>query len=274
MHNKQAPADAARGSFSMPELDRDAARAAIASSERRVIEVPLRGLEWRESGSGDGSRILYGYAGVHDQATTLYDGPSWRWDEVVDAGAFDAVLSRDPDVHLNIGHDMNRAMARTKAPGPIGKLELTSDPHGLRMYARLSPDDPDVQALAAKMDLGIMDQCSFAFTMAGGVTRTETTTDESGKEIELDHLVSIGDLFDVCVCARGAYPTTEASLRSLIASQGRASAVPEIAPARSQEVPEDVEGAQEDPAVTRKRTVLLAEGAVTLLHFHPRKENE
>jgi HK97 family phage prohead protease len=253
-------------------MSRDGVRGLLDERERRVMVVPLTEIEWRDSGSGDGSRILSGYAAVYDEPTTLYNGKFYRWDEVIQHGAFDAILATDPDVHFNLGHDMNRSMARTKAAGPIGKLELNSDAHGLRMYARLSATDPDVQALAAKMDLGIMDQCSFAFTMAGGVTKTETTTDADGKQTDLDTLVQIGDLFDTCVCARGAYPTTEAALRSLMESQGRAIAVPAEAPVRSEEVSEDASGAQGDPVVASKRSTLIAEGVVALASFKPRKE--
>ena len=253
-------------------LSRDRVRALLGEREQRVMVVPLNDIEWRESGSGDGTRVLSGYAAVYDQPTTLYDGKFYRWDEVIQHGAFDAILATDPDVHFNLGHDMNRSMARTKAPGPVGKLQLSSDAHGLHMYARLNPSDPDVVALAAKMDHGIMDQCSFAFTMNGGITKTESTTDEGGKQTDLDTLVQIGDLFDTCVCARGAYPTTEAALRSLMESQGRAIAVPAEAPARSQEVPENADGAQADPAIARKRATLLAESAVAAMHVKPMED--
>lgn len=251
---------------------RDKVRSVVGDRLQRVVNVPLNDVEWRESKSGDGTRILSGYAAVYDQPTTLYNGKFYRWDEVIQGGAFDAILATSPDVHFNLGHDMNRAMARTTAPGPVGKLELSSDAHGLRMFARLNPRDVDVMALAPKMDDGIMDQCSFAFTMAGGITRTVTTTDADGKETDLDTIIQIGDLIDVCVCARGAYSQTEATLRSLMESTGRANAVPDDAPVRSEEVPEDASGAQDDPVVASKRSALIADGVVALASFKLREE--
>jgi HK97 family phage prohead protease len=229
----------------MHELDgltRDSVRA-LFSPEMRTVAVPMRDLEWRESGSGDGSRILTGYAAVCNQRTTLYDGTYYQLDEVIAAGAFDAVLSRNPDVHLNIGHDMSRAMARTGVQG-IGGLQLTADPHGLRVYARLSGADPDVQALAAKMDLGIMDQMSFAFSVKAAGLKWESETDENGKETDLRTLVEIGQLYDVCVCAQGAYSTTEAALRSLALG----------AHVTSREVTSSGDGAQDGPAVSPAST--------------------
>jgi HK97 family phage prohead protease len=176
--------------------------------------VPMIGLEWRTSGSGDGSRVISGHNAVFNQRTTLYDGTYYRWTEALAPSAFARVLASKPDVHFDIGHDLNRAMARTLAPGPIGKLELEVDDVGLRMYARLNPGDPDVVALASKMDLGIMDQGSFMFNVTAAGVRTVSSYDDSGKLIEDDTIIDICELRDVCICAQGAYPTTQLSLRT------------------------------------------------------------
>jgi HK97 family phage prohead protease len=256
----------------MHELDgltNDSIRSLFAP-ELRTIAVPLQDLEWRESGSGDGSRILSGYAAVFNQRTTLYSGKYFQLDEQIDAAAFDDVLSRNPDVHLNIGHDMTRAMARTGIKG-VGGLELSVDAHGLRVYARLSSSDPDVQALAAKMDLGVMDQMSFAFRM--GATTEVCETDEDGRETELLTINTIAELYDVCVCAQGAYSTTEAALRTLAMAGAHDREVRAAGAQDDPAVTEEALGAQDDPAVTRSRLLLEAEMVSAALRFRPRKES-
>ncbi|MBT9156869.1 MAG: hypothetical protein DDT37_01860 [Firmicutes bacterium] len=211
--------------------------------ETRMVAVPLSGMEWRESGSGDGSRIISGYAAVYGQETILYAGVHFSLKERIALGAFDNVLAKRPDVHLTIGHDMTKAIARTGITGTAG-LELQSDAHGLRVYARLSNQDPDVQSLATKMDLGIMDQMSFSFRVLPTGCKYETTTDEHGHETDLRIITEIAELFDVCVCAKGAYDQTSASLRTLLANiAGGAETVPGKQAGRSKEVPPDGVGA-------------------------------
>ncbi len=196
-----------------PELQR------AADEERRVFAAPLRDLEWREgTGTGDGSFTLSGHAAVFDQLATLYSGRSWLWQEKVARGAFTGVLASRPDVHFNHGHDMTRAMARTGING-VGGLELIEDAQGLRVFARLAADDPDVQSIASKMRLGIIDQMSFAFR----VGKDEVLVEENADLItETRTILEVSDLYDVCVCAQGAYPQTDATLRSLAPILGRA----------------------------------------------------
>lgn len=184
----------------------------ISPLEVRNVLVPLRDVEFRDaSGTGDGSFTLTGYAAVYGQETVLYDSNWWRFREVIAPGAFDAVLETNPDVHLNsFLHDFSRPVARTGIDG-IGGLELASDSEGLRVFARLNPQDPDVLALAQKMPIGIVDQMSFMFTIASA-TYTSDVDEENDFEDELRTINQIGELYDVLVCAQGAYPQTSAEL--------------------------------------------------------------
>lgn len=258
-------------------LTRDSIRSIIVP-ETRTVAVPLEGLEWRASETGDGSRVLTGYAAVFGQRTTLYSGKYYQLDEVIAPTAFDGVLATNPDVHLNIGHDMSRAIARTGIKG-IGGLELAADAHGLRVYARVSMNDPDVQALAAKMDLGVMDQMSFAFRM--GATTEVVETDENGRETELLTIQTVSALYDVCVCAQGAYSTTEAALRSLALAGASVlnPTVPETGEGAAADplVPPKANGASDDPTVERENLARLYElraAAARVRPFTPRKESD
>lgn len=254
------------------DLSRDVVRDAFAEVDMRTLVLPIDDIQWRESQSGDGSRVFSGYAAVFDTETTLYEGTHYIWREKLDPHCFDGILATEPDVHFNMGHDMNRSMARTKAPGPLSTLQLTTDAHGLRVYARLNPKNRTVQELIPLMDDGVMDQMSFAFRVKRDGMNTESVTEGDGPEIETDTITEIADLFDVCVCARGAYPTTEASLRSMLGTGAHVPnrEVPGTDEGARTAVPSQADGAQDDPAVERKRALLLAEAS--LVRFTERKE--
>lgn len=248
----------------LDDLTRETVRDIFAGVERRTLEVPMHDVQLRESGSGDGSVIFEGYASVFGTPTTLYDGTYYQWNEQIDRHAFDAVLAADPDVHFNLSHDMSKVMARTKAPGPMSRLELKTDDHGLKVYARLNPDNRTVQEILPAMRDGVMDQMSFAFSVKAEGIVTETVTEER-KTVDTDTIVEVSRLYDVCVCAQGAYPTTEAALRSLLTDGAR---VPsrEVTPAddgaRTSEVAEAPDGAPVSPEVERSKQAALAAARV------------
>lgn len=186
---------------------------ASTAADREVRLAGLDAWELRASNAGDGSHVLTGYAAVYDAPTTLYDGRALRLDEQIRRGAFSRVLGEQPDVHLVINHDMSRAVARTGLTG-VGALDLSEDATGLKVHARLDPTDPDVQAVVAKMKRGIVDQMSFAFTVKGDELATREI---DGKTVETRTITEIGNLYDVSVCAQGAYPQTSASIRGRLA---------------------------------------------------------
>jgi HK97 family phage prohead protease len=189
--------------------------------ELRYASVPLVNVNFRDAeATGDGSWLIEGYAAVYDERTTLYDGKFVRVTEDIAPGAFSNVLGRDDTlVHLNYVHDMQSAVASTDAPGPIGKLLLSEDERGLRFEARVDRDDPDVQRMAVKMRRGVAAQASFAFTIAE--EDTESRSLDGGKVEDHYRILEVGDLYDVCVCPRGAYQQTVSTLRSYAAAIGR-----------------------------------------------------
>ena len=211
--------------------------------ELRRALTPIRGLQVRAGEeTGDGSLVIRGHAAVFDEETVLLDWGWWRLREVIAPGAFSAVLARQPLVHLVHEHDNQTAIAATDVEG-LGGLELEEDDEGLRFFARCDPEDFDVARLAPKMRLGVVKQASFAFTIAAH--KSESTFDKDGNEDELVTITEIGELYDVSICAQGAYPQTDSQLaaRNLSHYLGRA------APAGPNE--EDVapeEPAEGDPA--------------------------
>jgi len=187
----------------------------------RFAVAPIRGVEFRDaSANGDGSWTISGYAAVFDQETVLYDGSYQQIRESIAPTAFDDVLRSNPQVHLNFGHDMNRAVAATDVPaGQIGSLELSTDSHGLRFMARVDRNDPDAQALAVKMSRGVVRQASFAFTIDQESSVSSVTSD--GRDATTYRIERVRNLYDVCCTPQGAYAQTESMLRSMGASTGQ-----------------------------------------------------
>lgn len=182
------------------------------ASDLRIMTCRVKGIEVRDAtGTPDGSWTMSGYAAVFDTDAVIYDGAYWQMVESIDPHAFDSVLA-SPDLltHFNFGHDMNRVMAATDVPPGIGNLALRADPmQGLFFLATVDPEDVDAQACAIKMRSGVIKGASFAFTIA---RKQLTTTDmEDGREQDYVRILEVGNLYDVCACAQGAYPTASSS---------------------------------------------------------------
>lgn len=161
----------------------------------------LAGLSIEERDAGDGAkRRIVGYAAVFDTPTDI--GGYFR--EQIRRGAFSDALKHS-DVHALFNHNESVVLGRMKA----GTLRLAEDAKGLKVEID-PPDTQDARDLMAKMKRGDIDQMSFAFTLRGG----KQEWDESG-DLPMRTIVQVGELYDVSVVTRGAYPTTEAGVRSL-----------------------------------------------------------
>lgn len=170
----------------------------IGSTERRNVAVT--DFEFRSEGD---ALTLDGYASLFESPYDVFGGPvKGGWSEVVDRKAFDATLAKNPDVHLLVNHE-GLPLARTKS----GTMDLSTDPKGLRVVARLDRSDPDVAALAPKMRRGDMDEMSFAFR----TVRQELNQDESVRRL-LEVNIHKGD---VSVVNFGANDATRVQLRKL-----------------------------------------------------------
>jgi len=200
------------------EIRRAVAELRTVELRRSTLTPPLMQLrDAHDGGAGADSYTFEGFASVTGQPYDLYRGKTWVWREVVQVGAFDAVLGSDSlDVVFNWDHDNVYTMARSTIRSGPGQLDLsevkTGSVTGLRTWARLPKDDLDVQRLAPKMRMGLVDQMSFKFRI--GSMRTEVRV-EDDVEIETDIIESVSELLDVCVCAQGANPATSSALRSL-----------------------------------------------------------
>ena len=166
--------------------------------EREIRILDGLGIEERKDNRPP---TLKGYAAVFETETDI----AGLWREKIARGAFaDAITKASADVHALFNHDDNFVLGRMKP----GTLRMSEDDHGLAVEIDL-PDAPYAQSLIASIKRGDIDQMSFAFTMRGGVQKWDDSQTPVLRIIE-----KVGELYDVSVVTRGAYPTTEIGLRS------------------------------------------------------------
>lgn len=196
--------------------------------------------EFADSGSGPGVRTMRGHAAVFNRLSHDLGGFKTK----IAPGFFTKVLDQNPDVHLVWDHDTRYTLSRTRSQ-KYG-LEMREDPIGLHVWARMAPvsyaDD-----LAVLMEGGVIDQMSFATDIAkddwheddSGITRT---------------LIESGGLYDVTICAQGAFPQTDSRLATDLASaieagrvEGRAEDVAQADPAGVENIAPSEEGGEVAP---------------------------
>jgi HK97 family phage prohead protease len=129
--------------------------------ERERRTVPLTQARARTSGGGDGRLKISGHAAVFDTPSVEMRTSYGRFVEFIDRHAFDHVLTKQPDVLLTWDHSTTLPLARTSA----GTLELSTNSHGLRYFASVTPTSysDDLRNL---MNDGVVSQSSFLFTVA------------------------------------------------------------------------------------------------------------
>lgn len=149
----------------------------------------------------DGTITVEGYAAVYNQETVI----AGLFREVIRPGAFRSALERGDDVTLNINHNDNFLLARTKS----GTLRLSEDAKGLFIRSELDATDPDVARLVPKMKRGDLSEMSFAFSIPEG--GQEWTDGADGMDVREIRDVM---LHDVSVVATPAYGGTSVALRS------------------------------------------------------------
>lgn len=172
---------------------------------REQFAAPLAAVQF-ENGGDNGSAIIRGHAAVFDRLSHDLGGFRTR----VSPRAFDTVLDSNPDVHLLWDHDTRYTLARTRSQ----TLELRADPRGLHVYAQLAPTSYAAD-LVALMRRGDVDQMSFA-CLIGADTWAENADGEITRTIE-----TVQELYDVTVCAQGAFPQTDSRLVTAARDAGR-----------------------------------------------------
>jgi len=205
--------------------------------ERRVKS--FADTEMRVVRAADGKpSAIEGYAAVFEQ----WSGDLGWFREKIAKGAFANAL-KTSDIRCLFNHDSNFILGRAKS----GTLTLKEDGKGLWFHCSL-PDAQDARDLAARIERGDIDGCSFQFT----TERDAWVYSEDGKSPDDRTIVEIRELFDVGPVVFPAYPQTSIAARDKalgldVARRSRDAAKPTAPPAETP-APEVRETPAETPA--------------------------
>ena len=172
--------------------------------EYRDMTMEIRSAE-TEDVEQEQKKIVVGYASTFDQPYTLYEDEDWRFDEVVDARAFDDTDMSD--VIMQYDHE-GRVFARMSN----NTLTVTPDERGLLIEADLGGTELGRQ-LYEEISGGYTNKMSFGFTVDG--EERLDTKDERGKAMTVRTITSVRKLYDVSAVSLPANDATSISVRSL-----------------------------------------------------------
>ena len=150
-------------------------------------------------------KVVRGYASTFNEPYTLFETDDWRFNEVVDARAFDNTDMSD--VIMQYDHE-GRVFARMSN----NTLTVTPDERGLLIEADLGGTELGRQ-LYEEIRGGYTNKMSFGFTVDGEETRD--LKDVDGKALTVRTITSVRKLYDVSAVSLPANDATSISVRSL-----------------------------------------------------------
>ena len=171
--------------------------------EYRNMTMEVRALENEEA--PDERKMVTGYASTFNEPYTLYENDDWRFNEVVDARAFDNTDMSD--VIMQYDHE-GRVFARISN----NTLTVTPDEKGLLIEADLGGTELGRQ-LFEEIRGGYTNKMSFGFTVDG--EEILDTKDVDGKALTVRTIKSVRKLYDVSAVSLPANDATSISVRSL-----------------------------------------------------------
>ena len=162
-------------------------------------------LEIRQVEDENEEKIVTGYASTFNEPYTLYENDNWRFDEVVDARAFDNTDMSD--VIMQYDHE-GRVFARMSN----NTLKVTPDERGLLIEANLGGTELGRQ-IYEEIRGGYTNKMSFGFTVDGEEVLDTRSSD--GKDLTVRRITSVRKLYDVSAVSIPANDATSISVRSL-----------------------------------------------------------
>ena len=171
--------------------------------EYRDMTMEVRTAETEEA--PDERKVVTGYASTFNEPYTLYENDDWRFNEVVDARAFDNTDMSD--VIMQYDHE-GRVFARMSN----NTLTVTPDEKGLLIEADLGGTELGRQ-LFEEIRGGYTNKMSFGFTVDG--EDILDTKDVDGKDLTVRTITSVRKLYDVSAVSLPANDATSISVRSL-----------------------------------------------------------
>lgn len=171
--------------------------------EYRDMTMEIRTAENEEA--PEERKVVTGYASTFNEPYTLYENDDWRFNEVVDARAFDNTDMSD--VIMQYDHE-GRVFARMSN----NTLTVTPDERGLLIEADLGGTELGRQ-LFEEIRGGYTNKMSFGFTVDG--EDILDTKDVDGKDLTVRTITSVRKLYDVSAVSLPANDATSISVRSL-----------------------------------------------------------
>ena len=171
--------------------------------EYRDMTIEIRAAETEEA--PDERKMVTGYASTFNEPYTLYENDDWRFNEVVDARAFDNTDMSD--VIMQYDHE-GRVFARMSN----NTLTVIPDERGLLIEADLGGTELGRQ-LFEEIRGGYTNKMSFGFTVDG--EDILDTKDADGKALTVRTITSVRKLYDVSAVSLPANDATSISVRSL-----------------------------------------------------------
>lgn len=171
--------------------------------EYRDMTMEIRTAENEEA--PEERKVVTGYASTFNEPYTLYENDDWRFNEVVDARAFDNTDMSD--VIMQYDHE-GRVFARMSN----NTLTVIPDERGLLIEADLGGTELGRQ-LFEEIRGGYTNKMSFGFTVDG--EDILDTKDADGKALTVRTITSVRKLYDVSAVSLPANDATSISVRSL-----------------------------------------------------------
>lgn len=172
--------------------------------EYRDMTMEIRSAE-NEEVEQEERKIVKGYASTFNEPYTLFENDDWRFNEVVDANAFDNTDMSD--VIMQYDHE-GRVFARMSN----NTLTVIPDEKGLLIEADLGGTELGRQ-LFEEIRGGYTNKMSFGFTVDGEEVRD--MKDADGKDLTVRTITSVRKLYDVSAVSLPANDATSISVRSL-----------------------------------------------------------
>ena len=172
--------------------------------EYRDMTMEIRSAETEEVEQEE-RKVVTGYATTFNEPYTLYEDEAWRFNEVVDARAFDSTDMSD--VIMQYDHE-GRVFARMSN----NTLTVIPDEKGLLIEADLGGTELGRQ-LFEEIRGGYTNKMSFGFTVDG--EDILDTKDVDGKDLTVRTITSVRKLYDVSAVSLPANDATSISVRSL-----------------------------------------------------------
>lgn len=171
--------------------------------EYRDMTMEIRTAENEEA--PEERKVVRGYASTFNEPYTLFETDDWRFNEVVDAKAFDNTDMSD--VIMQYDHE-GRVFARMSN----NTLTVIPDEKGLLIEADLGGTELGRQ-LFEEIRGGYTNKMSFGFTVDG--EDILDTKDVDGKDLTVRTITSVRKLYDVSAVSLPANDATSISVRNL-----------------------------------------------------------